>query len=146
MGWKEYDVPEEPKLSLRDEISPMQDPVPVGRLAIPYNREYAMVFAKKVKRGDPPEDPIHYYNKYEGYAMSKDIIDQLKIDEVELVFTYKEDTDMVFEHRLEDFEKLVDNGSYMDDEQYCASENDAEYKWEDLGEDLFTNESFWSQQ
>ena len=146
VDWKEFDVPPEPKVSLRDEIKPMRENVPVGRLGIPYNRDCDMVFVKKVTRGNPPEDPEHYYNKYEGYAMSQDILDQLELHKVGLVFTYKEDTGTVLEHELEDFKHQVDNGVYGNDEQYCASEHDAEYKWEDLGTDLFTNESFWSKQ
>lgn len=146
VDWRDYDVPEEPKISLRDEIKPMRENVPVGRLGIPYNRDCDMVFVKKVKRGNPPDDPIHYYNKVEGYAMSKDIIDQLELHDAELVFTFEEDTGTVLEHQLDAFTEGVDNGIYGNDEQYAASEHDAEYRWEELGTDLFTNSSFWSKQ
>lgn len=146
VDWKDYDVPPEPKVTLRDEITPMRRMVPVGRLAIPYNREASMAFVKKVERGDPPEDPVHYYNNADGYAISQDIIEQLELNAVELVFTYEEDTGTVHEHAMEDYTESVDNGRYGKDEQYAASEHDALWTWNDLAEDLFTNKSFWSKQ
>lgn len=146
MGWKEYDIPEEPKISLNDEIKPMRENIPVGRLGVAYNRDVPQVFAKKVTRGDPPENAVHYYNKFEGYAISNDILEQLRLHDVGIIFTLEEDTGLVLEHTIEDFKHQVDNGVYGDDEQYCASEHDAEYRWEGLGEELFTNESFWSKQ
>lgn len=146
-SWRDFDVPDEPMIALRDEISPMREQVPVGRLGVPYNRDVERVFVKKVTRGNPPEDATHYYNKFEGYAISKDILDQLELHDVGLVFTYEEDTDLVLEHTLQAYldGPQVDNGVYGNDEQYAASEWDAEYRWDDLGVDLFTNESFWSQ-
>lgn len=141
----EYAIPDEPKLTLRDDISPEAENVPVGRLAMPYNRDANMAFVKKVERGDPPEDPVHYYVKYEGYAISDDILAQLELHGVELVFTWETDTDMVYEHTLEAYldGHRVDNGVYGDDEQYCAPVHEAEYQWDALGEELFTNDTFW---
>lgn len=142
----DWDIPDEPKVSLRDEITPMRRMVPVGRLAIPYNRDVEMTFVKKVERGDPPDDATHYYNNAKGYAISQDILDQLELHKVGVVFTFEEDTGDVLEHKIGDYDLEVDNGRYGDDEQYAAPEANADYKWQDLGEALFTNESFWSKQ
>lgn len=146
MEWED-ELVDEPKVSMQDEITPMRENVPVGRLAAPYNRDAKMVFVKKVVRGNPPEDAEHYYNKFEGYAISKDILDQLELHDVEVIFTYEEDTGLILEHTLDAYldGEQVDNGVYGNDEQYCASEYDAEYRWEGVGTDLFTNDSFWSQ-
>lgn len=145
MDFDDFDIPEEPKLSLRDDVWPEAEDKPVGRLGVPYNRDAPMAFVKRVERGNPPEDPTHYYLKYEGYAISQDILDTLQLHGVELVFTWETDTDMVLEHTLDAYTngKQVDNGVYGDDEQWCAPEHEAEYQWEALGEDLYTNETFW---
>jgi len=147
----DWEIPDEPKVSLRDAIKPMQENIPVGRLAVPYNRDPPMVFVKKVERGNPPENPEHYYlhiDGYEdgGYVMSEDIIDQLELHDVGLVFTYEEDTDMVLEHKLEDYSETIDSDAYSNKKQFVAPESEAEYRWESLGTDLFTNNSFWSKQ
>lgn len=146
VNWRDYDIPDEPKVSLEDKIFPQRENVPAGRLGIPYNRDCEMVFVKKVERGDPPDDAVHFYNKVEGYGISKDILDQLELHRVGIVFTYEEDTDLVLEHDIDSYLNgpQIDNGVYGNDEQYAASEHDAEYRWEDLGTDLFTNPSFWS--
>lgn len=140
----DYEIPEEPKVSLKQDVTPLARRVPVGRIAECYNRD-GRAFVKKVERGNPPDDPTHYYVDGGGYAISADILEQLKKHGVEWVFTYEEDTGLVLEHHISAYTDDVDNGIYGNDEQYCAPESEAEYRWEDLGEDLYTNDSFWSQ-
>lgn len=145
----DWELPDEPKVSLRDEIKPMRENVPVGRLGIPFNREPKRVFVKKVTRGNPPDDAEHYYvhiDGYEdgGYAMSQDIIDQLELHDAELVFIYEEDTDTVLEFKLESFSQPTENEVYGNQPQLVAPESEAEYRWDGVGTEMFTNDSFWS--
>lgn len=125
----EYEVPEEPFLSLGDDVKPDDSNIPVGRLADAYNRDVTKAFLKPVHRDDRADG---------GYSLSKDVLDKLRLHRVETVFVLERDTDLVLEFAIEDFRHQLQDTDY-----YTAKENEAEFRWPDLGFDLFSNDTLW---
>lgn len=126
----DYTVPEEPFISLGDAVREDGENIPSGRLADLYNRDDTKGFFKPVYR---EENLIN-----DGYSISSDILDKLRLHRAHTVFILERDTDLVLEFDVEHFRHPISNGDY-----YVGKENEAEYRWPDLGFDLFSNDTLW---
>jgi hypothetical protein len=126
----EYTVPEEPFISLGNPVKEDDSNVPSGRLADTYNREDAKVFFKPVYR---EENLIN-----DGYSIAADVLDKLRLHRARTVFILERDTDLVLEFDLEQFRHPISDSDF-----YVAKESEAEYRWPDLGFDLFSNDTLW---
>lgn len=126
----DWEVPDEPFLSLGNAVSPDDSNVPVGRLADAYNRDVEKAFLKPVYRDDD--------RSHDGYALSQDILDKLSLHRVESVFILERDTGLVLEHDVGDFKHRLGDSEY-----FIAKENESTYRWPDLGFDLFSNSTLW---
>jgi len=126
----DWEIPDEPFLSLGDSVAPDDSNVPVGRLADAYNRDIDKAFLKPVHR----EDDFGQ----EGYAMSQDVLDNLRLHRVETVFVLERDTGLVLEFGVVDFKHQM-----ADTEYFIAKESQANYRWPELGFDLFSNDTLW---
>lgn len=137
----EVDLPE-PELSLGDEFYAAAHTKPIGRLAEGEHRD-ELAYVKLVERGDPPDDPKHYYYSLEGYAIDEPVLDKLREEGVELIFVIEKDTGDVIEYHIDDFNEEVDRGWYGGDPQLCAPEAESRRIWRDLGHDIYKNDGFW---
>jgi hypothetical protein len=126
----DWELPDEPFLTLGDAVTPDDSNVPVGRLADAYNRDIDKAFLKPIHRDDNLTK--------DGYALSQDILDKLRLHRVESVFVLERDTDLVLEFGVVDFTHQLNETEY-----FIAKENEANYRWPELGFDLFSNETIW---
>jgi hypothetical protein len=126
----DYTVPEEPFLSLGDAVREEGCNVPTGRLADAYNRDIPKAFFVPVYR---EEDFIQ-----DGYSVESSVLDKLHLHRARAVFILERDTDLVLEFDAEQFRHPLSDNDY-----YIAKEKDVEYRWPDLGFDLFSNDTLW---
>lgn len=126
----DYTVPEEPFISLNEPVKEDDSNIPSGRLANPYNRDGEQAFFKPVYRD---ENLIN-----DGYGIAVDVLDKLRLHRARTVFILERETELVLEFDTEDFKHPISDGDF-----YVAKESEAEYRWPDLGFDLFSNDTLW---
>jgi len=126
----DWELPDEPFLSLGEDVSPDDSNIPVGRLADAYNRDADKAFLKPVHRDDDLTK--------DGYGLSKDVLDKLRLHRVETVFVLERETGLVLEYAVVDFKHQLNDTEY-----FIAKENEANFRWPELGFDLFSNSTLW---